>query len=481
MRKAEASHNWSKLREAAPFPSRLSSVTFSGIAGLFDTTVDFESPITMVCGLNGVGKTIFLRLLWAALDWDNAKDASAWARLQAGKVALSLFANNTPIKRTFESGNLIEAGVIPENVKSVFIDVPREAFELQDFFQKIVSIRDTLNGVDPIVLEEKELALVRYITGKSYEKVEIYEIEQFDPMVPFFVVQEFGVQYDIKTMSLGEISTLNTFWRLRRATAGSFLFIDEPETFISPTAQAAMMDVIAHTALTKRLSIVISSHSTRMMDRLQEPEYVPMYKSAEGSRIFDRRNWRQFLLQIGFLSGRKNLLLVEDSVASKFLSYLLNAYDLPLANESEVLRCGGEGVVTELRRKFPWPTKATRLIGVYDGDMQTAQIGDALWPFSILPGGAAPEAVLKKLVAELPELAAQHLSRHVDDIRRSHSDNAHVDLHDWPSAFGEAIGIDKDMVVAMLLNAWISLEANQILASAFVLDLRTKLTSIVQP
>lgn len=429
----------------------------------------------MVCGLNGVGKTIFLRLLWAALDWDNAKDASAWARLQAGRVQLRLFANNTQVRRTFEAGNLTEADAIPENVKIVFIDVPKESFELQDFFQKVLSVHNILNGVDPIVLDEKELSLVRYITGKSYERVDIYEIEQFDPMVPFFVVQEFGVQYDIKTMSLGEISTLNTFWRLRRATSGSFLFIDEPETFISPTAQAAMMDVIAHTALAKRLSIVISSHSTRMMDRLQEPEYVPMYKSAEGSRIFDRRNWRQFLLQIGFLSGRKNLLLVEDSVAVKFLSYLLNTYDLPLANESELLLCGGEAIVTELRRKFPSATKATRLIGVYDGDLQAAQIGEAFWPFSILPGGAAPEAVLKRLVNDHTDLSAQHLSRHVDDIRRAYSNNAHVDLHDWPSAFGEAIGIDKDLVVAMPLNAWISLEANKSLASAFIIDLRAKL------
>lgn len=480
MRSAEASANWTKLRSATPFSSRLVEIEYSGIAGLLDNKINFNSPITIVCGLNGVGKSLLLKMAWAALDWENAPEVgAAEKRLEGGKVSVKLVVNNDPVLRTLESGKLTSADLVPENVQVIYFDAPKESIAISQFFSGIIDTDEIINGVDPISLEKTDINILKYITGKAYTEVFIYEIEQFDPMRPFFVAVEHGTKYDTKTMSLGEISCFYIYWLLKSAKKGSFFFFDEPETFISPTAQAAMMDYFARVGFEKRLSILISSHSIRMMDRLSGHDLVPVFGSPEGSRVYDRAKWKLFLQSMGFSSGRRNVIFVEDRLAMSFFNELINRYDLPLFAESEVLYVGGEAPITDLCAKIPTKTKDLRVLGVYDADMALPPPNEGRWPCMALPGNASVEAMFRKLVTDAADEVAKYLGRAADDIRRVNGQWGGADDHDWLFEFGDSLGISYESLVNLLTSAWLAKDGNEDLAKRFMTEVREKLDPVI--
>ncbi|MER8567441.1 AAA family ATPase [Mesorhizobium sp. M0924] len=475
VRRAEASENWEKLKSSKPFSSRLVRIEYSGIAGLFDGHVDFTSPITMVCGLNGVGKSLLLRLVWAALDWESGKSVAALVgRIANGKVTVSLTANNTPVTRLIDGSQLTVDEAIPDNVGISYVDAPKAAIELFNFFSQIESVDDILNGIDPIPLDDKDLATLKYITGKAYSEVGIFEIEGFDNIKPFFKVKEYNVEYDTKTMSLGEISCFYMLWLFRRAKAGSFYFIDEPETFVSPMAQSSMMDYIARVTLEKKLSVLLSSHSTRMMGRLSEQDLVLMFATPLGTKFYDRSKWRRFLHDMGMSSGKRHILFVEDRLARMFCRNLLSRFDLPLLAESELLDVGGEAVITELRKKFPIYAKDVKIVGIYDADIKVKGSRKPIWPFVKLPGEISVEGMFKDLVRESPQKVSVHLGREVEDIQIADAGAAGADMHDWMFEFASRLGFEFEVLVSVLTNAWLSEQVNETAAQEFVSEVRMK-------
>ncbi|WP_352711207.1 AAA family ATPase [Mesorhizobium sp. M0586] len=479
MRRAEASDNWQRLRSSKPFSSRLVRIEYSGIAGLFDGHVDFSSPITMVCGLNGVGKSLLLRLVWAALDWESGKSiAPLVGRIANGKVTVSLRANNTPITRLIDGNQLTVDDVIPDNVGISYVDAPKTAIELFSFFAQVESIDDILNGIDPIPLDDEDLATLKYMTGKSYSEVGIFEIEGFDSIKPFFRAKEYGIEYDVKTMSLGEISCFYMLWLFRRAKSGSFYFIDEPETFISPMSQSSMMDYIARVTLEKKLSVLLSSHSTRMMGRLSKQDLVLMFATPLGTKFYDNSKWRRFLQDMGMSSGRRHVLLVEDRLARVFCGNLLSKFDMALLSESELLDVGGEAIITELRKKFPRHTKDLKIVGIYDADIEVRGSRKPIWPFVKLPGELSVEAAFKKIVTDSPVKVSTYLNRAADDIEIANAKLAGADMHDWTFEMANGLGFEYDVLVSLLTNAWLSEQGNETAAQEFVTDVRKKTESV---
>ena len=124
--------------------------------------------------------------------------------------------------------------------------------------------------------------MLSYILNKHYEFVEIYEIDDYqdEDLFPIVIVKENGSTYDTRTMSLGEISVLTIFWSLNHAAVGSIVLLDEPEIYLSPVSQGALMDYLATACVQKQLSVILTTHSPQMFARLTKEQVKFIYRAA---------------------------------------------------------------------------------------------------------------------------------------------------------------------------------------------------------
>src|SRR5690606_31701595 len=130
-----------------------------------------------------------------------------------------------------------------------------------DFIRSDANFADLLEGIDPILLSDVELGLARFIVGRNYERIEIFEVSDssFDGPLPYMRVRAHGVTYETLDMGYGEIAAIYLLWALRRAAGGALILIEEPETFLSPRAQTALVDVIARYVKEKGIVVIMTS------------------------------------------------------------------------------------------------------------------------------------------------------------------------------------------------------------------------------
>jgi predicted ATP-dependent endonuclease of OLD family len=79
---------------------------------------------------------------------------------------------------------------------------------------------------------------------------------------------------------------------------------EEPEIYISPSAQAYVMDFLVAQSVDKKLSFVIATHSPRLIQNLNYDELITLYQTQLGSRIADKATYGAYLRNIGLQSKK---------------------------------------------------------------------------------------------------------------------------------------------------------------------------------
>jgi predicted ATPase len=473
VRSAESKRYWIKLASMPPQPSSIRSVAFKNMAGLVDDEVTFSTPITALCGLNGVGKSSFLKLVWATVDWDSANKLPGVSdRLKVAQVETSFALNNQNAIRSYSAGVCTKLDPIPDNVPFYYFDAAAESIELQKFFMNVQSVPDVINGVDPIVLLEEQLVLLRYVTGKDYQSAEIYEVDAFEPMVPYFRVEDRALSYDVRSMSLGEISCLLLLWTLNRMRGNAVILLEEPETYISPVAQGCLMDLLVYYAVEKKMTFILTTHSPRMVKGLAPVALKFFVNSVGGSRIVTRVAPSELLRSIGLETPKRYLLLVEDRAAQAILSWLLSIFSRTLLQEAEIISMGGEAKIESFLSLFPRVTSQIRCIGIYDGDMRHRVSGNINgWPVTFMPFVRPVEAEFRELVRSGTGSVPRAFGIAPDDIAVAHSSLVGRDIHDWFEDFGRALARTYEQTVSALGTAWLEDTENYLRAQTFSAEL----------
>ena len=291
MRTAQAAHHWANLRARTSHAAIARTVSVSGIPGLADTTFNFGSALTGLYGANGVGKTILLRAIWAALSWDDAKlKPEIRERIHKGKVSVSLDLNGAPTSACLNLTDSNNTHWQKAPVSSIYIDTSIEAPMLQRFYYSIGELEELLGAYSFVELRKGETKLLSELLRKNYKKIELVEVDEFDEFgfeagygwsaIPFFRLEDEHRKYDIRSASLGEVAGLLIYWQLRRAERGSLILLEEPESFLSEISQAALVNLMAVFADRSSFSIIFTSHSSRMLSSLAEGEMRFMKSSA---------------------------------------------------------------------------------------------------------------------------------------------------------------------------------------------------------
>ena len=459
----------SLVKERAAWRTRLTSFTYDEVPGLGSGIISFESPLTILAGPNGTGKSTLTKCLHATLEGrriEHLKDA----RTSSGIVRLEGQLGETEFSRSIDFSK--QDDELPEfGAKIVYVDSGRTALFLQSEFRKFESVDDLINGVSPVELEKIDLAAVSRIVCRDYRSVRLYEVEVGD-IQPFFEVAYGSQPYNSSTMGDGELAAMLVWWQFWSAPADSVVLLEEPETFLSAGCQKALSEYILSVVVEKRLACIISSHSPGFVEKVADDGLRFVSRQNDGVVILDGDPPPVLLKSVGIRFEKKAQAFVEDTAAGAFLRHILERFNPSLSRRIGITISGGDGEVRKDLEKFEALELEIVGVGVFDGDIDNATIGDKSVK---LPGAEPVETLFRdcagKNVSRLVELTG------ISDIGIILSSIEGADHHDWLEELARECGVDKGQAFGMLFRLWVEDDENDDTAA----ELAKKLHDLIFP
>lgn len=477
MRLARSNDIWRKLYKRQDFTIQSVQLHFEGVTALGQNTIELRKPLSLICGENGVGKTTLLRLFYRALsewreDWDTLRRSFPASAL-SGKI-LSFGAdarNRSGITRSYGSAKdlITDEDISSMPIEVVFVDTATLIPHLFRLLRADQNLSDLIEGISPRVLADDALDTVRQLVGRDYDKVEIFEISDYDEYerLPYFRVTVGDSSYCSESMGTGELALLHLFWVLEASSESSIIMLEEPESFVAPRSQRVLIDWIAEQALSKKLFVVISSHSGHIAERFPPDAITLCSRSGAITTVQPCPATHLLVERLNLLSYRRCLIFVEDAAAEAFASALIRNVQPRLHSECDIVAVGANSRITQALSAVPL-VKSKRIVvmGLYDGDQRGRELPQMHWPVLHLPGEAGPERVIRNLCAQLDmEALARAIGVTEDAVRIALGGAEGADDHDWLSGVCAALERELGHVVRSLVPLW--LPHNDVEVAAF--------------
>jgi ABC-type cobalamin/Fe3+-siderophores transport system ATPase subunit len=457
------------------WPVRLESFTFENIPSVGSGEIPFPSRIVILAGPNGVGKTTLLRALWATAAPKLAHDdPPTLLKLSAGTSTLSyLDAGTQQISSvTFTKG--VVHGQAGLDSEVIHLDSSGEAKRHQEVFCEVEEVEDLINGVGFRTLDAKALEEVNYVSRRDYREIKVYEIEDGTALLPFFEVAYGNNRYDSRTMGAGELALFFLWWAVDRASQNSVVLIEEPETHLSPASQEALSHFLLKQSVDKQLNLIVTSHSHKIIGSFTEKQLVFLFRDGASIRTIAGLPPPALLQTIGIEPHVDAVVLVEDRLANVFLRQMLERMRPSLSRRIEISIRNGDGGITGILKRLNAQFEAIKIIGCYDGDLRGNVPVELEGLSTFLPGNAALEVVLRKLVINNP--AALIATTGSQDVPAILFGLEGVDHHDWYAGLCQGLGLSAAQLFPMLFNIWLQEGENRDAANA-TLDHLTRLLS----
>ena len=451
---------WRAVRKSNKRSLERVHVRWSGISRLTDGEVEVVRPITLICGENGAGKSSLLHTLLHAVTRDGAPvDGSSYCRpldgaLEFVEIEVSSEGGSTPLRKSEDIADYFfpnEGGP-----RFAFIDAGMHVPAILEFIKRDSNFTDLIEGVDPVRFDADALELASFIVGRSYTGISVFEISDsaFGDVLPYFRVESQGATYDTVDMGYGEIAVFYLLWVLGRVEAGALILIEEPETFLSPRAQTALVDVIAQHVVRRKLQVIMTSHSGAIAARMLNDEIIYTTRSSGKVALHSPARTADLVARLGLVPEKVFVFFLEDHAAEIFARVLIDNYSNRLSGSVEYVKCDGEGNVLRALEVIPAGLRQVAHVAVLDGDQRAVYEGDDERVI-FLPGSVAPDELLIEYAKSLGEedlgsllgVAGTSVSRAV-----SHADGD--EPHDWIHTFSKSLSIPFSEVFRRLAVAW---------------------------
>ena len=467
VRAAEA-NDWVRrlINGSGRYDTKLSRLHVSGVPEVGEVELSLAGePLTTFCGPNGVGKSVLLKSIDAAINYDTPV-FSMNSGIPNGTLEVSGLngANEFTVMR--DQMDVLKDGDIPQ---SAFMDSGSFTARLSEIWANIKDIDEVLGGVQPLELSGEDLYDARYLTCRSYRLVRMYEVD-VGFSAPYFEVEYGDAKYDSRNMGLGELNALAYWWFLRRSEKNSLLLIEEPEAFLSALSQDHLSHVLAKYIVKNRLSVVISTHSGAFMNITPRASLIFLTRDPNGRVQVHKKPHRSMMKSVGIHNKVSAIVYVEDLAAKCLAKEILRHCDPDLLLRVEVHDMGGDGEVANALRPNMNLQSQIRFVAAFDGDLRGSAPGDLAESSLFLPGEVAFEAALK-------DLFDQDYDRACDALKDSDAQQILASLeglnhHDWLTSLASGLERDVPHVISCLFPIWLSNQESLAASEAFCRSLR---------
>lgn len=339
MRAAEAAKSWRRVADVSRFNDRITLVELEGIEGISDIRLEFNSAITALCGMNGVGKTTILKAIYCALTGTLGSD-SRLEKVSASVQGMVRGENlNAPCKRDLGFSSVR------------YLDPAKEVLRVLDLLNTVQNVEDYIeeNEKSDLLCKKEVLSSINDIVGKRYRSVFFYEvsdseISEDDYVFPIFEVElDNGLTYRMQDMGMGEICILYIIWFFKTIDKGSIVFVEEIENYISAYSQKKLIDYMAFLASNSSVWVSISTHSEHVLSRIPLESTRVIYKDRAGnSSVVLPKHQERYLRALGLSLDKKGCYFVEDSFAKHYLKEILSLLNPVALQEFDLVYVGSD-------------------------------------------------------------------------------------------------------------------------------------------
>ncbi|WP_369253361.1 ATP-dependent nuclease [Geodermatophilus amargosae] len=432
--------------------------------GSFPANVEIShlSPLTILCGNNGTGKSSLLALMAATL-WGSRDHLPA--HLHEGTAILRTATPKEAAQLSIDLADGLVAGGPPSFTETIMVDASSDARASRQALSFEENLAEYVEQFGAREFPSGQLELIRYVTRKDYRRVAVYELERrsenpeeavseeaLSETTPYFVIETpDGVAYDSLSMGLGELAALTLLWRLFQAPPGSLLLIEEPEAHVSPASQAALLNVIARVASERSLTSIVSTHSVEMLQKVPVSAVRVLEVMGIDVNVRAPRNLEEARVLLGLPARPAALVIVEDRLAQVVLHELLS-----LSGELAGLgvQISWAGSVENVKRAVDSCNSLSPrqpAVGVLDGDQRNLG-GTRL----CLPGDTSPEEELMAALASKPRLASRTLGRADSEIRTALSSVAGQDPHEAWHELVQRLALNSESLARLSVRVWLT-------------------------
>lgn len=389
MRAAQVADVWRGLFRRS-FDVSYDRIDFKGVRRLGTAAIDFCPGVTAVVGGNGVGKSTLMSTIIRSLG--PAHNSHAATLFNAANIEIRGKLTGIPdraVVSTSIAGETVAVDPIEATIpKHHWIDPSTNAARVQKVILEDSDFSANLEGIDPEEYGDEDREALSYIVGKTYDHVEIFEIEYADiGNLPYFKVRAEGIEYDSAQMGLGELSLFLIYWELRAVELNSIVLIEEPETHVSPRSQECLINVCAKICLQKGLNLIITTHSPFIIWRLPPENLRLLIRDGENVGVISAPTHDQVARILGDRLNYHGVLLVEDELSRCVVRSILRALAPDLLEYYEVVNATSNDGIKQSIDRLPKLKNWFSMIGVFDGDQQAPMQGGDIYMASCISSG----------------------------------------------------------------------------------------------
>lgn len=353
---------WNHLSTRKKFSIKIKNISIKGVLVFDDANIEVNSALTSICGRNGIGKTSLLKLLYSILSKEKCS-IGVFSSYDINNIAIGVIVNGE--ERTFTSTS--EDGL--RNVE--YFDSSSMALKIINEIHDSPEMNGWFNTSVSYYFLKENLFFIQKITGKKYEYVKVNEVEGIvdDLTFPYFEVKEINsdIVYGSESMGQGEHKLLIAIWKLIATENNSILFIEEPESFICPVSQRNFMDFLAYTIDSKKLNVIMATHSEHILNPQGLNSVLVLAKKGKKYTISKCGNNYRYFNALGLAPEKKNIFLIEDDFAKLVLEFILKFKNTHLYSTSYLHNLGGESNIRKVSEHYK-DSSGINIVAVFDAD-----------------------------------------------------------------------------------------------------------------
>ena len=329
----------------ANFGPVLSGMHVQGFRCHTSTHIDFDSPITALCGYNGTGKSTLLQLAASAYRPPNgAKRFYIRDFIVSGKLDTNPLTPTASVRYEYlrrKSSVLL--------FRPQFVTVSRKAskwtsykrqpvrhvfFAGMGLYLPKVEQRDfvvrnaekiTIDDTTPVTAGSKNA--ICKILGCSYDQIDTNSVSYDNHTSKVVTVRRSGNNYSEANMGCGEGRVQHIVRFMETLPEQSLILLEEPETSLHPTAQYEFAKFLLEICIEKKHQIILTTHSEFILQVLPPESRLYLHRTSTGIDLIPRLTASQAKSLMSGGMVKALYVLVEDDCAKSILTEIIRLID----------------------------------------------------------------------------------------------------------------------------------------------------------
>ncbi|WP_438464391.1 ATP-dependent nuclease [Marinomonas sp. PE14-40] len=459
------------------FPIQLECIKFNNCNVLNNLSVDFGNGIHALSGANGVGKSSLIKMLFNNLvnvdDNVGGRQPFTLQHTSHKNLTVNIKNNDKLLSIQHDTDHELDVAIFDPCTL-----VPT----LQNFYQHLSDIDEIVSAHGSYKYNSERLITLNYVTSHAYKNVECTDIEEnftesLLSTMPFFkVINRYGLEYDSRTMGLGEFSLFYFDWLINRLISSQckLLLLEEPESYLPPLIQRKLTDVIAFLAYKHSIQSIICTHSDSILDKINRRHVTTIRKVGPSLKAFNANTNFDSLKSLGLTARKKGIIFCEDEAALSFSKYLVAFSNNHVIDNFYYHISGSNGDIEKILKELPNKIEQFKFYALFDGDCKKRnQTGFNTKSYGYLPGDSNPENLLIPYFDEISaEGKAAIFSKTVEEVELAIDNIQGLEAHDYLNEFFCHINITKSIGFDILVEAYIknNIDSHEIISCLKAID-----------